>query len=319
MLSDEGGRITEVVIHYVPSAADVVLDTYREFLGHLPDTATVYAVTPTQEAFDDLRQRLGPLGRRLTPIVANHAMTTWSRDRWLAFEGGHVLSPHGENGAAAWSSRAGDSRIGADLARALPQLTSTVSGLYFDGGDFVADATTVFVTPRVLRRNLGLGMDPKRLVRDLENVFDKRVVLLDRAPDHHAGMFMMVAGQGRMLVGDPSLARSLVDADGHDFSDETQALFDAVARQVEAVGYRVVRIPVAPGNDGRTYETPLNALLEQGVVYMPVYDHTPRLNAAAASVWRDLGFEVRTVNCTRTFVHFGSLRCLVNVLARATT
>ena len=36
------------------------------------------------------------------------------------------------------------------------------------------------------------------------------------------------------------------------------------------------------------------------------------LGDAAASAWEELGFEVRRVDCTNTYKHFGSLRCLVN-------
>ena len=76
-------------------------------------------------------------------------------------------------------------------------------------------------------------------------------------------------------------------------------------------------MPVIPGRDGRTWLTPLNAILDEGVVYMPVYRCAPALNRAAERVWKELGFEVRPVDCTEAFVHYGSLRCLVNVLSRA--
>ena len=32
--------------------------------------------------------------------------------------------------------------------------------------------------------------------------------------------------------------------------------------------------------------------------------------------WAGLGYEVRTVNCTDCYQHYGSLRCLVNVVSR---
>ena len=41
-----------------------------------------------------------------------------------------------------------------------------------------------------------------------------------------------------------------------------------------------------------------------------------RFNRATADIWRGLGFTVRPIDCTATYRHFGSLRCLVNVLRR---
>jgi hypothetical protein len=65
----------------------------------------------------------------------------------------------------------------------------------------------------------------------------------------------------------------------------------------------------------------VNAILDEGdgtrTVYMPVYRGVEVLNGAARALWRDLGYRVRTVDCTDTFRHFGSLRCLVNVLRRS--
>ena len=82
----------------------------------------------------------------------------------------------------------------------------------------------------------------------------------------------------------------------------------------------MVRIPVVPGSDGRTYLTYVNVILDcrdgNRIVYMPVYDGVEELNRAAAEVWAGAGYEVRRVNCTTCYRHFGSLRCLVNVLSR---
>jgi hypothetical protein len=141
-----------------------------------------------------------------------------------------------------------------------------------------------------------------------------------------------------MLVGDPSLARELVSAEmardgqaatnefmglpgGPDFTSQTQHLFDAVAGQCEAAGYRVVRIPVLPARDGRTYLTYVNVLMDQQgsrrVVYLPCYRGVEPLNAAARKVWESLGYEIRPVDCTSAYQHFGCLHCLVNVVRRA--
>jgi hypothetical protein len=332
VLSDCDGAIRELVIQYVPEAAPIVETAYREFLGQLPPEVTVHVVCPDRAAFDDLLERLGDVACRLNPVFTYHSMTCWSRDRWLAFEphqlGGPVvlLSPREEDGAGAWPRRLGDSLIGDDLGAALEAVAATRSVHAFDGGDFVCDSDTAFVTPSVLRRNIGGTVESAgQLGRALTSILKRPAVLLPDAPPHHAGMFMMVAGDNTVLVGDPSLAKALLPEteliDNPDFSAATQQQFDTVARTCEASGYRVVRVPVLPDRDGRTYLTCLNAILDQRggrrIVYMPTYRGADALNAAGEAAWRDLGYEVRPIDCTATYRHFGSLRCLVNILRRA--
>ncbi|HUT12805.1 MAG TPA: hypothetical protein VMY42_20075 [Thermoguttaceae bacterium] len=340
VLSDCDGPIDELVIHYAAQAAEIVGPTYRDFLRQLPHEVTVHVVCPTQSDFDDLLARVGPIECALSPVVVDHPITCWSRDRWLALtpaaERGAMtlLRPRGEAGAEIWPAREGDQRVADDLAAALgPGVRAVRSELYFDGGDFVADCQTVFVTPDVLRRNFQQTVPTREdLVRRLAAVLKREVVLLDDAPDHHAGMFMMAVGDRTVLVGDPSAARRILadsiqaaDEDlcpggGPDFSDETIARFDAVAERCRAAGYRVVRIPIVPGRDGRTYVTYLNVILDDRagsrIVYMPVFDGAEVLNRAAAEIWTDLGYEVHPIDCTACYPHFGSLRCLVSVLRR---
>ncbi len=283
---------------------------------------------------------------RLDPIVTHHPITTWSRDRWVvltpASAAGAVTiwSPRGETAGEIWPARAGDERVAQDIATALgPPVRAVRSGLYFDGGDFLSDNDNVFVAPRVLQRNLQHTVGSRvEFLSTLARQVKRRVILLEEAPDHHAGMFMASPGGRLMLVGDPRLGRNLVPAQfqaedravgnefmnlpgGPDFTVATQHLFDAVAQQCEATGYRVVRIPVVPAQDGRTYLTYVNVLLDcagdRRIVYLPYYRGAEALNAAARTVWEKLGFEVRLVDCTATYRHFGCLHCLVNVLKRS--
>jgi hypothetical protein len=77
---------------------------------------------------------------------------------------------------------------------------------------------------------------------------------------------------------------------------------------------------LVPAHDGRTYLTYVNVLLDrQGsrrVVYLPFYRGAELLNVAAQKTWEALGHEVRLVDCTTTYRHYGCLHCLVNVLRR---
>jgi hypothetical protein len=328
LLSDCDGSIGELVIHYERGSAGVVETVYRQFLGALPKEVTVFVVCPDRAAFEDLRKRLGRVACRLTPVPTGHPQTAWSRDRWLAVAdsiGGStwLLTPRQEIAAAVWPERAGDALVASDLASLLSgRVRSRSSALLFDGGDFVADDEVVFVAPAVLGRNLGATVgsaDDLRAV--LARLLKRRVVLLSQAPPHHAGMFMMPVGDKTVLVGDPSLAASGdVPLQNPDFSRATQKKFDAVAEQVRTAGYQVVRVPVAPDKDGRTYLTYLNVILDQRgfsrTVYLPVFQGAESLNRQAANIWRKLGYSVVRVDCSDAYIHFGSLRCLVGVLSR---
>ena len=341
LASDCDGAIRELVIHYVAAAGDIVVPTYDEFLRQLPEDVTVHVVCPDQADFDDLSARLGAIDCTLSSVIVDHPITPWSRDRWLALATSEdhpatlLLSPRAEMAAAVWPARQGDQQVGGDLALALgARVLARRSELYFDGGDFVADRETAFVTPAVLLRNLQHTVHTREeLIARLEEILGRDIVLLREAPDHHAGMYMMAVGDRTVLVGDPAAGERLLEGspsgtldgfchgEGPDFSTETIGRFDAVAEQCQAAGYRVVRIPIIPGRDGRTYLTPLNVILDQRdgtrIVYMPIFSEVPSLNQAAREVWTELGYEVRPVNCDGCYPHFGSLRCLVNVLRRA--
>jgi hypothetical protein len=338
LLSDCDNSIEELVIQYVPDAAEIVLETYQQFLSQLPKEVRVYVVCPSAEACQHLIGSLKAIKCKLVPVFTNHPITTWSRDRWLAFDPlgpgqpGLILSPREEIAARVWPQRQGDQRVADDLAAFFKEkLVSKRSALAFDGGDFVADSETVFITPNVLLRNEGISVPSSiELEHVLATILQKEVILLSKAPAHHAGMFMMPAGRKTMLVGDPSLAsaslaclqtRSAGCPILHpDLSADSQAKFDAVAETARAAGYKVVRIPVVPDTDGRTYLTYLNVIIDQRdgqrIVYMPTYRKAEKLNLQAERIWQSLGYQVRRVDCTKTYVHFGSLRCLVNVLKR---
>ena len=316
-----------------------MLPPYRDFLGWLDDDVIVDVVVPNQAAFDALVAGVGAVKCKLRPILVDHAMTVWSRDRWLALApapGSNAVtlwSPRGEASAEDWPEREGDEQIGVDIARALaPAVQARRSALYFDGGDFLADNDTVFVMPRVLKRNIQITVRNRaELLEAFTAALKRKVVLLDEAPDHHAGMFMASVGHKVMLVGDPGLGRRYFPAssaegrtllpDGADFTPETQHLFDAVATESEAAGYRVVRMPVVPDRDGRTFLTYVNSIIDQRdgkqIVYLPYYRGAEALNRAAQQVWESLGYTVRAVDCTSTYRYFGALHCLVNVLRRA--
>jgi hypothetical protein len=348
ILSECDGHLQELVIQYEPSAKEIAATVYRGFLGALEREVMVHVLCPSQAAFDEFVSQVGSVRCKVSPIIAGHSMTTWSRDRWVALTPVHpggattLWSPLGEARQEVWPARAGDQRVALDIAAALgPSIAAKRAGLYFDGGDFLADGENVFVMPRVLQRNIQHTVNSREQLLDALGLeLKRRVILLDQAPDHHAGMFMASIGNKTMLVADPSPGRELIEGEhpgagstlksvaaslprGPDFTPETQHLFDAVARQCASLGYKVVRIPVVPARDGRTYLTYVNVIMDEQagrhIVYLPSYRGCERVNAAARAVWEGLGYEVRCVDCTAAYRHFGCLHCLVNVLARSSS
>ena len=189
------------------------------------------------------------------------------------------------------------------------------SDLYFDGGDFDADGETAFARPSILLRNIQRTVKTREdLIAALESLLQKHVVVLDGAPDHHVGMVLMPVGHRTVLVGDPGLGeKALADSPeeaaavaaflpgGPDFTPAAAARFETVADECRAAGYRVVRIPIVPGRDGRTYLTYVNAIMDvrdgRRTVYMPSYTFAEGLNLAAAAAWADLGYDVKPVEC----------------------
>lgn len=340
ILSDCSGAIRSFVVQYTRQAGPIVMRTYQDFLSRMDSDVTVYVVCPDAVDWKDFCFRLGKVSCRMVPVITHHPITAWSRDRWIAFSpyGRNtrttILFPREENASTAWSERIGDGRVAEDIAAAEPvQVVARRSDFFFDGGDFDADDNTIFVTPALLERNLQHTVDTrKNFLLALTRLTKRRVLLLDGAPNHHTGMYMMPVGNRTILVGDPGLAAELLKksglnrvmcstAGGDDFSQSTATRFETVANLCTAAGYRVVRIPVVPGKDSRTYLTYVNAIMDvrggKRVVYMPSYAHAGPLNKAATETWQSVGYEVRPVDCTLVFPHFGALHCLVNVLQRS--
>ncbi|MGD0540719.1 MAG: hypothetical protein ABSB33_04280 [Tepidisphaeraceae bacterium] len=330
MISECDGRIGSIVIQYV-RGADFATPIYRQLLLALPADVHVYAVCPDQNSFDELKRGVGASAVRLEPILTGHPMTAWSRDRWIALAPARfqtsvtLLAPCAENGAEIWPQRLGDQRTAEDLSHALPAVRADRSGLFFDGGDLLADSQSVFVSPAAIRRNIQHTCpDRAELARLLAEQLQRNPILLNDAPDHHVGMFLMAAGEGRVVVGDPRLAKPLLAPielpGGPDFSASTQGRFDSVAAAAAAAGYRVMRIPCVASSDGKTFITYVNGLIDRPdgcrVIYLPIYEGQDHLNAAAQTVWQNLGYRVVPIDVTSAFRYFGTLHCLVNVIEK---
>jgi hypothetical protein len=326
VMSETDGEIREIDIQYVVGA-DFTIPIYREFLTQFNPRAKVYVVCPEEADFAELKEKLG-ISRMLAPIYTHHPQTPWAKDRWIALfrsDGIELLASRGENLADAWPTRKGDEKIAFDIASALGKgYRAKRGGLFFDGGDILADGETVFVSPWLASKNIQKTVaDEKQLDQRLEEMFRQRIVRFPAGPEHHTGMFMVSLGHRRAMVGDPSMAKNYAQGpipESADYSAETQAKFDAVAKTVESAGYCVTRIPVVPSTNQRAYVTYCNSIIDieagKPMVYMPVFDGWEALNEAGKNAWETEGFEVRKVNCTTSYAKFGNIHCLVNVLRR---
>lgn len=340
LLSDCDGQMRELVIQYTARSAKIAAPTYAAFLPLLPADVTVRVVCPARSDYDDLMKRVGEVKCRTLPVCTGHPMTCWSRDRWLALSplepGGPatLLCPAAEDAQEAWQEREGDARVAGDLAKAFPkQIKSFRSRLLFDGGDFVCDSETAFVNPSVIQRNIpSVVRNEKELVDELAQLLKRKIVLLRKAPRHHTEMFMTLLPGKLALVGDPyegvrlahqrqeTLDLMSETAGEPDESEAIQKSFDTVALACSEAGYRVVRLPLLAGRGSRAWMSYANVVVDnrdgKTIVYMPVYTGAEVLNETAEEIWRECGVEVRRVDCTSAFASFGSLHCLVSIMAR---
>jgi hypothetical protein len=143
---------------------------------------------------------------------------------------------------------------------------------------------------------------------------------------------MVALDGGVALVGDPRAAEAIAGsafAPGEtdpdtgerlraDFSDVTVARFHRAARDFEAAGWRVVRVPEVPFLD-KTYMAYTNGVYETcagtHVAWVPFFG-IPELDTRARAVYESLGWQVRPVRSRALYAYHGTIGCLANVLAR---
>ena len=163
------------------------------------------------------------------------------------------------------------------------------SDYYFDGGDIDADGETAFVSPRILPRNVQhTAATREDFIKGLEAQLQRRVVMLDGAPEHHVGMYLMPVGDRTVLVGDPGLAqqcwpgppkkppRSPPSCPAARTSRRPR--LPTSIRSPSCAGRPAIAsfaFPSSPACDGRTFVTYVNAIIDvrdgRDMVYMPSY------------------------------------------------
>lgn len=163
----------------------------------------------------------------------------------------------------------------------------------------------------------------------------------------HMDMGMTPIDDETFLVGDPGLARKLIDSMtpeeraqaeaalsraqgrpvhlGAGRNRDNQGDFDEYARIHEAKGYKVLRVPHSEPGDGTNgaYISYNNCLMERFEkdgkelrrVFLPVYG-IPKLDDYAIDVWKSQGFEVHPMPLDALSASWGALRCISNWLDR---
>lgn len=346
LVDEAAGPIRELAFHYGSGAEPIFGAIYRSFLPSLDRSTRLKALVPSEPA--DERAKLEAFLRALpdgeallarTQIaVASGRISPWSKDRALVAGPAPIRLLAPAEPAGAWEQRRADWNAPMDLARAFPaDLAVTMLPLDFDAGDFAITGGRLLVDMNLAAKNAGRGLGTsERLAEALGRTLRSRVTVLGTAhgdvPRHHLSMYLTPLTDGVVLVGDPLAGEAIVGAgwapgekspdDGAplvaDFAAETTARFDRAAKDLQAAGFRVVRIPTVPFDD-KTYFAYTNGVFEtrggRKFAWVPTFA-VPRLDEAALAVYRDLGWEARPVPSRAAFPYHGTLGCLTNVLAR---
>lgn len=335
---DDQGQLEHIVLHYTIAAGDLLLPTYSQLLTALDPSIEVAVVVEDQAAFDDLVARLRAAGverEGLHAVETGFAITPWSRDRYTLASAGaeHWLLVIPEKSDGEVQERVNDWMVPWALAEALEGVEVRTLPIRFDGGDLLVTESHIFVSYRLVEKNVGLLVESREaLVALLERSFGRPVFLFGEGPGtvpyHHVGMYITPLPDGRVVIGDPDLGLSLLDLSdaermselGVDQSEATLQLFRNVIAAFEAGGFEVVRMPLLPLQGGVDYITYNNLLMEvrdgRTVAFVPTYG-LDDLDRLALQRFAELGVEAHGIDVSRVYRYHGSVRCLVNVLRRS--
>jgi hypothetical protein len=222
---------------------------------------------------------------------------------------------------------------------------TTLVSFHLEGGNLVANQRHLFTGINVLLENEDKFDDEAGLERMLRRLFAREPVLLrDRrnlVPWVHADMYLTPVSETLVLLADPAdgwerFRSSAGVSSGSSSADTPELLgglgpeslvldpvlrdsFEDIQGQLTELGYQVMRLPALVNAAEEWMVSYNNVLMERRdgkrIVYMPVYD-LPALDAAAADVYRRLGFEVRMIDVTGVFQLGGAIRCVANVTRR---
>jgi hypothetical protein len=214
----------------------------------------------------------------------------------------------------------------------------------WEGGDLLAGEERVYLgwtTLRRARERWGAKAEAK-LSELARNELALKAVLVPSARqegtwfDYHLDMLAAILADGSVLLGDPDSADAIVARSGEWWPELPADRHEEAAPRIERAeqrrqlaglegafrdaGAKVHRVPLLVHPHRPWMLSYTNVLQEEAagerIVYLPQYG-LPRLDAAAAAVWRKLGHRVRPIHAAPLIPLQGSIRCLTNVLARS--
>lgn len=323
--------IQKLLLQFDPEAAEDWLPACRDLLVALPaDVQVEIAVADLEDAVELRRLLNGATGIRPTIHIVDTTPTCWTRDRLLVIGG--------DREPTFWLPRADTMEepyvFDVVAATAIAELSNTPrrsSGLVLEGGDLLCSAGATFVSVETVRRNAHQFRE-EQFCEILRSVVGGRVVVLggDEVPHEHLDMYVTLLGPKLALVGDPQCGHELLQHDRAaagtvipdfdvwtaDAADRAAEHYETVARQLQAHGIGVRRLPIVHGADGRLL-TWNNALVERRGfrrrVYLPSYG-LEHLQLAATRVYTQLGCDVLPIRAAGLAENGGTVRCITNVV-----
>ena len=346
VIPDTEGAIEDVVLHYVPDVASDLRPLYRTLLRALPEDVRIRVVCPGEKAEAEFRSVWATMadakGRQVTVTRVEGPITLWSRDRLIARQGARTGRPAPSfiplNFEEGEEEKTNEIRMIPRLWNSRSPQRPTMGVLRMEGGNVVSNRRHAFVGVNVLMDNAHLGVSDRRLAREISRTLGVPVVFVGCAagevPYEHVDMYLTPLDDRTVLVGCTRLAQSLMTRrragrlsrssagwvyEDMDVSEETADLLDAVAEQVESLGYEVVRTPLIIDAERQWVVTYNNVVLDRrlgrNTVYLPMY-RIAFLDRAGEDIYRRLGLEVRKIDVSGIFDLGGAVRCVVNVTRR---
>lgn len=352
ILPDTTGAIAEVILHYDPDLYVESIPLFADLFSVLDPRTRVTVLCPSQQGVDDFLVTWGDAlaahGREAAVVNVGRHLSIWARDRFVPRQPSSLMSL--SPGILSAPYRAAEQAKLNELAT-YPLLAANgiiprpaEPGVRLEGGNVVANRRHVLIGANVFAEN-DVPLSSGALYSALRRALGREVVVVRDeegfVPWVHVDMYVTPLDEATMLVGSTALAVDILRESGDGFlvgadvnafecgplgsldgaclSSVVERSLDEVADQIRGLGYRVVRAPVLPDVPADWMLTYNNVVMERRegrrIVLLPVYG-VPSLDEAASAIYRNLGFEVRTVDVSGVFRLGGALRCVVNVVQR---
>ncbi|MFQ5501679.1 MAG: agmatine deiminase family protein [Phycisphaerae bacterium] len=353
-LPDYAGTIEHIVFHSADGLVGRAWRPVYDLLTAMSSKTRYTFVCESEAALAETRGRLRQWKftdrESIRTVPVSVPLSIWARDRYIA------MRPVSGSALPIWLVPAVVDNFDSkrrNREREVPRLLNgfeplcriAKTPLVLEGGNVIASTDHILIGANVLSENAPTWT-PERTRLELDAIFKGSVVLVadesGMPPIAHVDLFITWIAGDHLLVASPALGREVMDgADaasgealrqrlfitpdmpdpkGPDFRPDRAARFDQVAARLKKRGFRVTRIPYADSRNGDFVVTYNNVIQEQRdgrhIVYMPIYQ-IPAMDAAATRVYESLGMIVMPIDVSPICHLLGAVRCLANVVERA--